>query len=86
MDFNKLAKAIYEMDEVLLTVKARWGSIRCLPETIGRVNDGEDDIEIVFEDDSTWIINKDHVQVIDYSDNGILIVYNNNDSLFFEVL
>lgn len=78
MDFAELAKRIYEMDSVWISIRNDSGktSMNRIPMVIGKVEEYPTGIEVLFEENETeFRIDKDEVKEIKYIPNGIEVVF-----------
>ena len=82
--YDKALKAIYEMDSVVVTEHTanynRPGSTK----VIGRVEEYDCTIEIMFEDDDVISISKANIKEIDIHDSMVIFYFKNGDDLIFE--
>ena len=84
MDFEKLVKTIYEMGEVVIsTSSASYVHSNDL-KSIGKVDEYDNGIEIMFEDGSTSYILKEAVSDIIYKDSLVQINNSNGIVVRFE--
>lgn len=84
MDFKKLTKAIYELGDVIVStcspVHTRSNDLKI----IGKVDEYEEGIEIIFEDDSTFWISKSNIEDVICTECKVQINYNNGITVCFD--
>lgn len=84
MDFEKIVRAIYEMDSIrfFFTTNGLKGSN--IPMEIGSVNEYENGIEIMLEDDGALRLDKGMIGNVSYTDDTIYIELTDGNQVQFE--